>query len=102
MGAVLVAFLAIFFDTLSDYTCDWWLESCRQTSRGLLMLYSGIMIFLVYTIWKLYQERGRIAAVSGTVAMGQASIRMGLEYGKNLKETVLVQATELRTSNDSK
>ena len=69
----------VILDKLSDYTCDWWLQACRQASSFLLATYLAILCFLLYMAYELHQRRGPVAAVNGLMALAQASVRTGSE-----------------------
>lgn len=87
--AVLIIVLAFVVDKLSDYTCDWWLDTCVQASQLLLLLYIGLICFILYLAYELHQRRGGVAAVNGLMALGQASTRMAVHYGDIGKEFAL-------------
>jgi len=93
--AVMILFVSFFIDKLSDYTCDWWLESCRQASTLLVLIYVGIFVFVGFVTYQLHEKRGGVAAVQGLIALGQASSRMGMEVALQVKEKGVELATQL-------
>jgi len=87
--AAIVLVLALFLDKLSDYTCDWWLESCVQASSLLMFIYVGIACFFAYVVYQLHQARGGVAAMQGLIALGQATSRMGMELALTAKDATM-------------
>jgi len=80
--AVVIILLAFLVDKLSDYTCDWWLDTCVQASWLLLFVYVSLTGFVIYVAYELHQRRGSVAAVNGLMALGQASTRMSANYAE--------------------
>lgn len=63
------AFLA---DRLSDFLCDWWLEACRRSSTLFMGIYLPIWAFLGYEVYKIYRDRGAVAATVASLELGKA------------------------------
>jgi atlastin len=69
-----VAFFVL--DRISDWTCDWWSNTCQQVSRLLLMAYFCIFCYVGVHVYFLYNERGKIAAVAAGAEMWKEMARL--------------------------
>jgi len=74
--AGLAAAAVIFFvlDRISDYACDWWLDTCVAMSRVFVMFYTSVLGIIGYHMYFLTKERGKTAAGLAGIEMGKQMI----------------------------
>lgn len=74
--AGLAAAAVIFFvlDRISDYACDWWLDTCVAMSRVFVMFYTSVLGIIGYHVYFLTKERGKTAAGLAGIEMGKQMI----------------------------
>lgn len=74
--------MALFIlDRASDWTCDWWLQTCRDVSSLMLLAYLGIFSYIGFFVWRLTSERGKMAAASAGAEMWKEMVRLMSVYG---------------------
>ncbi len=49
-GIACVAFTALILDKMSDYTCDWWSDTCVQASKILVLFYTAVLGILGWQV----------------------------------------------------
>jgi len=58
-----IAIGAFLIDRLSDYTCDWWSDTCRDFSKALSWIYTLVALFIGGQTFFLYHGEGQIVVV---------------------------------------
>ena len=85
-GIALIAVIAFVIDRITDWTCDWWSQTCRDVSQMLLTIYLGIFIFIAYHAYQVYSQRGQIAASMAGFELAKQVVKVGGEHFEKLKE----------------
>jgi len=114
-----LSFLAIFaliavkfflLDKITDYTCDWWSNTCVQISGFLSLVYVSVFLYIGYHVAMLYKNQGQMAAALAGGELGKEVMRLfilfcdeakKLEFGKML-ETAKEQISGAAAVLDSK
>merc|ERR1712012_999959 len=75
--------IALFvLDRLSDWTCDWWLKTCKDLSSLMFFAYLGIFIYIGWFAYKLTNTRGKLAALAAGGEMWKEIVRLCGVYGE--------------------
>ena len=85
--SVLVCIL-YFIDKVSDFTCDWYSDTCVRMSNALFLVYFTIIVAILTNAYFLYQSRGQTVALMALIEMGKASVGLFLEYFSSLKNVI--------------
>jgi hypothetical protein len=85
-SVVLILILTLYVvDKSTDFTCDWYSESCVRFSNALFSVYSLLLAVILTQAFTLYRERGQMLTLMALIEMGKGSVRLGLEYFEELK-----------------
>jgi len=68
----LAAVGAFGVDKVSDLTCDWWSGVCRDLSNDLAFGYSGVILFVLYSLNKINTQRGQLDAAVAAMELGKS------------------------------
>jgi len=79
-------------DRISDWACDWWLQTCKDLSSLMLLAYLPIFLYIGYFVWKLVSERGKMEAAACGAEMWKEMVRLMGVYGELVKN---LQASDL-------
>jgi atlastin len=63
-------------DRLSDWTCDWWSQTCVELSKLMLMAYVVIFFYIGWHVYLLFNERGKIAAAGAGAELWKEMARL--------------------------
>lgn len=56
--------LAFFvLDRISDWTCDWWSQTCHDASKLMLLVYVAIFVYVGVKTYILFSDKGKLAAM---------------------------------------
>lgn len=83
---MVVALFLLALDKLTDYTCDWWSETCVALSSMFMTSYLVIFGFVAYQIWCVYRDRGQLAAQLASFELCKEILRKASEYYEIAKE----------------
>jgi len=72
---IISAVVAYLLDSVTDWTCDAWSESCRTFSRLMAILYYIVFLFLGYEFYKVYRVQGTAAVGITAMGLGQATLQ---------------------------
>ncbi|CAD7930941.1 unnamed protein product [Amoebophrya sp. A25] len=73
-GLVCIAVSSFVIDKMSDYTCDWWSDTCQQMSKMLVMFYTAVIGVVVWQAYKLMQTRGQAAVGIALIELGKQCV----------------------------
>eukprot|EP00928_Gymnodinium_smaydae_P081572 TRINITY_DN65066_c0_g1_i1.p1 TRINITY_DN65066_c0_g1~~TRINITY_DN65066_c0_g1_i1.p1 ORF type:complete len:608 (-),score=183.05 TRINITY_DN65066_c0_g1_i1:81-1904(-) len=74
--------LALFvLDRASDWTCDWWSQTCTEMSKVMLVSYLGIFAYIGVHVYLLVSSRGRMAAAVAGGELWKEMVRIMGVYG---------------------
>jgi len=80
--------LALFLlDWLSNWVCDWWLPVCYEMSKLAMAAYVLIFGYLGFQVWRLWKDRGQLAAMMAGGELWKEMIRLLGLYGDVAKNT---------------
>lgn len=72
-------------DRISDWTCDWWSQTCKDLSSLMLMAYFLIFCYIGFFVWRLVNERGKMQAAACGAEMWKEMVRLVGVYGEILQ-----------------
>jgi atlastin len=84
-GLSLLALFLYCLDRISDFTCDWYSDTCVRFSNALFMVYFTIILAILTNVYLLYQSRGQTVAVVALIEMGKSCFSLLLEYYASIK-----------------
>jgi len=84
----LAAVGAFAVDKLSDVTCDWWSGLCRDLSNDLALGYSGVILFVLYSLNKINTQRGQLDAAVAAMELGKSMAKRANTLAGEAKEAV--------------
>mmetsp|Transcript_66978 Transcript_66978/g.195812 ORF Transcript_66978/g.195812 Transcript_66978/m.195812 type:complete len:572 (-) Transcript_66978:191-1906(-) len=87
----LLALCLFVLDRISDWTCDWWSQTCVELSKFMLLGYLGIAGWIAIHVYLLLNDRGRLAAAVAGGELWKEMMRLvgvycDLAKGLNLNE----------------
>merc|ERR1740130_1717148 len=88
--AILGATLFIL-DRVSDWTCDWWSQTCHEVSKLMLLAYLGIFAYIGFYVYKLVSDQGKMAAGLAGAELWKEMLRLLSVYGELAKQMNLHQ-----------
>mmetsp|Transcript_38403 Transcript_38403/g.61923 ORF Transcript_38403/g.61923 Transcript_38403/m.61923 type:complete len:677 (-) Transcript_38403:51-2081(-) len=83
----LAAIAAFALDRLSDVTCDWWSDVCREASSGLSLGYVGVILYVGFALYNVSQERGELNAVAQGLELSKAVVKSVNRFFKPSKSS---------------
>lgn len=86
--AVLVCVLYLI-DKISDFTCDWYSDTCVRVSSALFLVYFTIVVAILTNAYFLYQSRGQAVTLMALIELTKGSIALLMEYFTSLKSIFL-------------
>uniref|UniRef100_A0A7S0CZW9 GB1/RHD3-type G domain-containing protein n=1 Tax=Amorphochlora amoebiformis TaxID=1561963 RepID=A0A7S0CZW9_9EUKA len=81
-----IALFAFLVDMLSDYTCDWWSETCRTGSTLLKYLYTLMAMVVGGQVFLLYQGEGQFVVIKALSGLFAETSTQALNYYDKLRE----------------
>ncbi|CAE7570284.1 ATL2, partial [Symbiodinium pilosum] len=82
--------LALFLlDRVSDWTCDWWSQTCTDLSKIMLLAYVLIFGYVGVQAYLALHDRGRVAAAMAGGELWKEMVRLMGLYGELLQEMEL-------------
>jgi len=91
VGLATLACLAFIMDKISDYSCDWWSDTCVQVSKMLVLFYIGVLGLIGYQFWQLVKTRGQAAGGVAAIELfkqctvtAHEGVDKVIFYGKNI------------------
>lgn len=68
-------------DRISDYTCDWWSQTCVELSKVLLLCWLLILGYVGFNVYMLLSKRGKLATASAAGELWKEMVRLvGVYY----------------------
>mmetsp|Transcript_28561 Transcript_28561/g.45892 ORF Transcript_28561/g.45892 Transcript_28561/m.45892 type:complete len:588 (-) Transcript_28561:141-1904(-) len=83
----LIATVAFILDFLSDYTCDWWSDTCVEGSRLMKFIYTLAAMYIGTQVFFLYQGEGQIVMFKALGGLWAEASHLGMQYYQEFKET---------------
>lgn len=84
-NVTIVAISLFVLDRVSDWTCDWWSETCVQLSKLMLMGYSFIFLYLGVHVYFLYNEQGKLGVATALGELWKESVKLLGVYSELVK-----------------
>ena len=88
-GLTILVFVLYTIDRISDFTCDWYSDTCVRISNALFLIYFTIVVAILTNVYLLYHARGHAVTVVALIEMVKAAITLTLDYfssGKKILE----------------
>jgi len=85
-GLMLLVGILYSIDKVSDFTCDWYSDTCVKMSNALFLIYFTILVAVLTNVYFLYQSRGQTVAFMAIFEMGKASIALLLDYANRIMQ----------------
>mmetsp|Transcript_58642 Transcript_58642/g.182142 ORF Transcript_58642/g.182142 Transcript_58642/m.182142 type:complete len:571 (-) Transcript_58642:18-1730(-) len=101
----LLGLLLFVMDRVSDWTCDWWSQTCVELSKLMLLGYIGIGGWIGVHVYLLFNDRGRLAAAVAGAELWKEMMRLLGVYGdlaKGLNFGDLLQLLRKGITDDKK
>jgi hypothetical protein len=96
-GLALLSAVLYLMDKLSDFTCDWYSETCVRVSNALFLVYFTVTVAILTNVYLVYQSRGQTVAIMAMIEMGKSTISMVGLYIDSVKKIL----SDWRESRDS-
>jgi len=84
-GIASIAIIAFVLDRSTDFTCDWWSDTCVALSKMFLVTYSAILAIIAFQVWRLTRERGKTAAGLAAIELGKGCLKVMSNSIENAK-----------------
>jgi len=85
----LLGLVLFILDRVSDWTCDWWSQTCRDLSKLMLTAYLCLGGFIGYHVYLLMNDRGRFAALTAATELWKEMVRLMHVYAEQLQKAQL-------------
>jgi len=72
----LIGLVLFVLDRASDWTCDWWSQTCRDLSKFMLFIYMIVGAYVGYHVYLLVNSRGRLAALTASTELWKEMVRL--------------------------
>jgi len=72
----LIGLVLFVLDRASDWTCDWWSQTCQDLSKLMFVVYAGVIAYLGFHVYMLYTERGGLAASAAAMELWKEMMRL--------------------------
>lgn len=69
-------------DRVSDFVCDWWLQTCVDLSRLMLVCYLSIFGYIALQVYLLGSESGKLSVAVASGEMWKEMMRLTAVYGE--------------------
>merc|ERR1712061_271282 len=78
--------LALFvLDRMSDWTCDWWSDTCVNLSKVMVIAYVCIFAYVGIHAYFLFNDRGKVGAAIAGGELWKEMMRLVGIYGEVIK-----------------
>lgn len=94
-GFIVLIFALYAIDKLSDFTCDWYSETCVRMSNALFLIYFTLIVAILTNAYFLLQAKGKTVAVLALMELGKTAFALFLSYAKSIKDICV----DIRTAN---
>mmetsp|Transcript_119656 Transcript_119656/g.321167 ORF Transcript_119656/g.321167 Transcript_119656/m.321167 type:complete len:595 (+) Transcript_119656:3-1787(+) len=94
-NAALIGVSLFLFDRLSDFTCDWWLQTCVDMSKLMLTCYVSIFIYVSVHVYFIAAESGKVQVALAAGEMWKEMMRLVSVYGEEAKKANFAGVMEL-------
>eukprot|EP00397_Hematodinium_sp_SG-2012_P008849 GEMP01008918.1.p1 GENE.GEMP01008918.1~~GEMP01008918.1.p1 ORF type:complete len:618 (+),score=105.59 GEMP01008918.1:140-1993(+) len=84
-GITTVGLICFVLDRASDFTCDWWSDTCVAFSKLFLMVYSCILAIVIFHAYGVMRERGKTAAGLAAIELGKHCLKCLTKGVDNIK-----------------
>jgi len=81
-NVTLLGFTLFVLDRMSDWTCDWWSQTCTDVSKLLLLAYLAIFAYVGVNAYMNLNSRGWLAASLAGSELWKEMVRLMGEYGE--------------------
>ncbi|CAE8636465.1 unnamed protein product, partial [Polarella glacialis] len=82
----LLGLVLFILDRISDWTCDWWSQTCTDLSKLMFLAYGGIFAYVGIQAYLLLHDRGRMAAAMAGGELWKEMVRLMGVYGELAQE----------------
>jgi atlastin len=87
-GIALLIGLLYSVDKISDFTCDWYSDTCVRLSNALFLIYITLIVAILTNAYFLYQSRGQAVALVALIEMGKAAVTMIADYSRSVRKII--------------
>jgi len=85
---ILLAVAAFLLDTITDWTCDAWSQTCRSLSRLMAILYYMVFFFMLYQFFQVYKKQGTAAVGITAMGLGQSVFQRVDDYRHTIASSI--------------
>ena len=71
----LVGLGAFAVDRVSDVTCDWWSDFCREASTDLSYVYVAVLAWVGYNLYQISEKQGQLNATAAALELAKTVVR---------------------------
>lgn len=97
-GLLLTAVLLFILDRITDYTCDWWSDTCVQFSKLFFFVYCCGFLVIGYNVYILYRERGQLAVACAGGELWKESYKKLFAHVEEVKKMDTAECKRIATS----
>lgn len=94
-NAALLGVCLFLCDRLSDFTCDWWSQTCVDLSKLMLTCYLSIFIYVAVHVYFVSAESGKVQVALAAGEMWKEMMRLVSVYGEHAKNANFAGVVEL-------
>jgi len=94
-NAALIGVCLFLCDRLSDFTCDWWSQTCVDLSKLMLTCYLSIFIYVSVHVYFIGAESGKVQVALAGGEMWKEMMRLVSVYGEEAKKANFAGVMEL-------
>jgi atlastin len=91
----LLGLVLFLLDRASDWTCDWWSQTCADMSKLMLLAYMGIFAYVGVHAYLLLHDRGRIAAAMAGGELWKEMVRLMGVYADLAQELKFAEVVDM-------
>merc|ERR1712217_62768 len=78
----LIGLILFVLDRASDWTCDWWSQTCQDLSKLMFAVYAVIIVYVGFHVSKLYTKRGGLATSTAAVELWKEMMKLCATYAE--------------------
>jgi len=97
---ILAAVAAFLLDTITDWTCDAWSQTCRSISRLMAILYYIVVSFMLYQFFQVYKKQGTAAVGITVMGLGQSVFQRVDDYRHSIASTIAHRVDKPKGKDD--
>jgi atlastin len=94
-NAALIAVSLFLFDRISDFTCDWWLQTCVDLSKLMFTCYVSIFLYVGVHVYFIGAESGKVQVALAGGEMWKEMMRLVTVYVDEAKKLNFAGVMEL-------